>query len=174
MITREEKTRKLAQFSASLAGAQALVVAENTGLTAAEMADLRAKLHACEGRAQVVKNTLATIALKEEGRFSGICDKLSGPLIYGVGADAAAVAKVFVDTAKGNPKLVIRGGVLPDAESMDGKNVAALAALPSREQLLTTLAATLQAPMTTFVRTLNQVPTGFARALSALRDKNAS
>jgi len=53
---------------------------------------------------------------------------------------------------------------------MSAGEVAVLAKMPSRQELLTTLVATLQAPIAKFVRTLNEVPGKFARALAAVRD----
>ena len=170
MITREAKQEKINAFTARVESAQALIIAENTGLTAADMAALRARLAGCQARAQVVKNTLARRVLKD-GKFKAVQDKLSGPLVYGVGEDAAALAKAFVDTARENEKLVIRGGVLSDAADMDAAGVVALSSLPSRQELLGLLAGTMQAPIASFVRVLNEVPTSFVRALAAVRDK---
>jgi large subunit ribosomal protein L10 len=54
---------------------------------------------------------------------------------------------------------------------MSAKDVAALATMPSREQLIGMLLGTMQAPIATFVRTLNEVPGRFARTLAAVRDQ---
>jgi large subunit ribosomal protein L10 len=53
---------------------------------------------------------------------------------------------------------------------MSAKEVTALAALPSREELLARLVGTMQAPIAKFVRTLNEVPGKFVRTLAAVRD----
>jgi large subunit ribosomal protein L10 len=80
-----------------------------------------------------------------------------------------AVAKVLNDFAKGNEKFVITGGAIP-GQVMSAKDVASLASLPSREELLAKLVATMQAPIATFVRTLNEVPAKFVRTVAAVRD----
>ena len=85
-------------------------------------------------------------------------------------ADPVAVAKVLNDFAKGNEKFVIAGGAMP-GQMMSPKEIAALAALPSRDELLAKLLGTMQAPIAKFVRTLNEVPGKFVRTLAALRDK---
>lgn len=169
MLSRQNKEAKVSKMVASLAAAGGVVIAENQGLSVGEFNAIRKNLKAVGGSATVVKNTLATIAICEDKKFMSIADSLSGPLVYGVGEDAAALAKVFVDEAKNNPKLVIRGGVLPDAAPMDAEALQALAQLPSREVLLAQLAATLQSPIATFVRTLNEIPGGFVRAVDAVR-----
>lgn len=170
MITREAKQAKIHQFAARVEAAQALIIAENTGLSAAQLTALRIKLQDCDGRAQVVKNTLARLVLKD-GPFKAVSDKLSGPLIYGVGADPAALAKIFVDVAKDNQALVIRGGALADGDGLDAAAVVSLSKLPGRQELLGILAATMQAPVTSFVRALNDAPARLVRALAAIRDK---
>ena len=69
--------------------------------------------------------------------------------------------------AKGNEKFVIRAGCMPNAV-ISAKEVAALASLPSREELLSKLMGTMQAPIAQFVRTLNEVPSRFVRTLAAV------
>ena len=93
-------------------------------------------------------------------------------MIYGISADPAAAAKVLNDFSKTNDKLIIKAGSLPgNVLSLDC--VKALASLPSREELLSKLLGTMQAPIAQFVRTLNEVPTKFVRGLAAVRDQKA-
>jgi len=79
------------------------------------------------------------------------------------------VAKVLSGFAKDNEKLVLKAGAMADFV-MDGKAVKALATLPSREELLARLMATMQAPAAQLVRTLNEVPARLVRTLAAVRD----
>ena len=95
--------------------------------------------------------------------------KLAGPLIYGISKDPVAAAKLLNDFAKGNDKLTIKIGAMPNYV-MDAVGVKALATMPSREELLSKLLGTMQAPITQFVRTLNEIPTKFVRGLAAVRD----
>jgi large subunit ribosomal protein L10 len=93
-----------------------------------------------------------------------------GPLAYGISSDPVAVAKVLQGFAKDHEKFVIRAGAMHNVV-MSAREVADLARLPGRKELLTQLVATLQAPIAKFVRTLNEVPGKFARTLAAVRDK---
>jgi large subunit ribosomal protein L10 len=93
-----------------------------------------------------------------------------GPLVFGISADPVAAAKVLSDFAKANEKFVIKAGGMPN-QVMDAKGIQVLATMPSREELLAKLLGTMQAPITKFVCTLNEVPTGFVRGLAAVRDQ---
>ena len=135
------------------------------------MTQLRAKARASGVYFRVVKNTLVRRAVADTP-FAKLSDLMVGPLAYGIGRDPVAVAKVLNDFAKGNEKFVIAGGAMP-GQVMSPTEIAALAALPSREELLARLMGTMQAPIAKFVRTLNEVPGKFARALAAVRDKKA-
>ncbi len=118
---------------------------------------------------RVLKNTLVRRALAGTP-FEGLSAQLTGPLIYGISTDPVAAAKVLSDFAKSNDKLVITGGALPNS-LLNQDGVKALATMPSREELLSKLLGTMQAPIAQFVRTLNEVPTKFVRGLAAVRDQ---
>jgi large subunit ribosomal protein L10 len=120
---------------------------------------------------RVLKNTLARRAVVGTP-FEGLADKMVGPLIYGISPDPVAGAKVLNDFAKGNDKLVLKAGAMPNSV-LDVNGVKALATMPSRDELLSKLMGTMQAPIAQFVRTLNEVPTKFARGLAAVRDQKA-
>ena len=164
----QEKQAVVAEVAKQIAGAQAIVMAENRGMPVAAMTQLRAKARASGVYFRVVKNTLVRRAVADTP-FASLADKMVGPLAYGIGPDPVAVAKVLNDFAKGNEKFVITGGAMP-GQVMSAKEIAALATLPSREELIARLLATMQAPVTKLVRTLNEVPTKFVRALAAVRD----
>ncbi len=78
-----------------------------------------------------------------------------GPLMFGISADPVAAAKVLNDFAKSNDKFVIKAGAMPN-QVMDANAVKALATMPSREELLSKLLGTMQAPIAKFVRTLKR------------------
>jgi large subunit ribosomal protein L10 len=168
-LSLEQKGEVVADVSRALQDAQAIVVAEYRSLPVAEMTQLRAKARASKVYFHVVKNTLARRAVADTP-FSALADKMVGPLIYGISADPGAAAKVLHEFAKSNEKLVIKGGALPN-KLLGPNEVVSLALLPSREELLAKLMATMQAPIAQFVRTLNEVPARFARTLAALRDR---
>jgi large subunit ribosomal protein L10 len=168
----EEKQAVVAEVSEQVKGAQAIVLAEYRGLGVGNLTTLRREARKSGVYLRVLKNTLARRAVKDTP-FEKLADQMVGPLMYGISSDPVNAAKVLSEFAKGNDKFVIRGGGMPNAV-ISAKDVTALANMPSREQLLATLAATLQAPIAKFARTLNEVPTSFARALAAVRDQKAA
>ncbi len=164
----QQKEAVVAEVAKQVAGAQAIVLAENRGMPVADMTKLRANARASGVYFRVVKNTLVRRAVSGTP-FEKLSDRMVGPLAYGIGQDPVAVAKVLNDFAKGNEKFVITAGAMA-GQVMSAKDVAALAALPSREELLARLMGTMQAPVAKFVRTLNEVPGKFVRTLAAVRD----
>ena len=129
---------------------------------------LRAKARKSGLYLRVLKNTLARRAVKGTP-FEKLSDKMVGPLMYGIGTDPVACAKVLSEFARENELFVIRGGAMPNSPMSD-KDVKALALLPSREELLAKLMGTMQAPVAKLVRTMNEVPGKFVRTLAAYRD----
>jgi large subunit ribosomal protein L10 len=168
----EQKQTVVAEVAKQVAGAQAIVLAENRGMAVAAMTQLRARARASGVYFKVVKNTLVRRAVADTP-FASLADKMVGPLAYGIGADPVAVAKVLNDFAKGNEKFVIAGGAMP-GQLMSAKEISALASLPSREELIAKLLGTMQAPIVKLVRTMNEVPGKFVRTLAAVRDAKAA
>jgi large subunit ribosomal protein L10 len=164
----EEKKALIAEVSAKVAQAQTIVLAEYRSLKVGEITLLRAKARGAGIYFRVLKNTLARRAVADTP-FAGLAQHMTGPLVYGISPDPVAVAKVLNDFAKGNDKLVIRAGAMPN-QVMSPKEVATLASLPSRLELISKLMGTMQAPIAKFARTLNEVPGKFVRTLAAVRD----
>ena len=171
-LNRQEKAVVIDEVSAEVAKAQAIIVAEYRGLTVGKATQLRKQARGAGVYLRVLKNTLARRAVQGTP-FEVLSDKMVGPLIYGIGPDPVAVAKVLSSFAKDNDKLVIMGGAMANF-AMDVNAVKALATMPSREELLSKLLGTMQAPIAQFVRTLNEVPTKFVRGLAAVRDQKES
>lgn len=165
----EQKKAVVAEVSAQVATAQAIIVAEYRGLEVGVMTVLRAKARNAGVYLRVMKNTLVRRAVKDTP-FDKLSEKMTGPLVYGISSDPVAGAKVLNDFAKANERFVIKAGGLPNSV-ITAKEVTALANMPGREQLLATLLGTMQAPMAKFVQTLNEVPGRFVRTLAAVRDQ---
>jgi large subunit ribosomal protein L10 len=170
-LNREEKAAVVSEVSAQVARAGAIVMAEYRGLEVAAITGLRKQARESGVYLRVLKNTLVRRAV-DGTPYAQLSDQMVGPLMYGIAEDPVAAAKVLADFAKGNDKLVLKGGAMPNAV-MDVERVKALASLPSRDELLSMLMGTMQAPVAKFVRTLNEVPSKFARALAAVRDQKA-
>jgi len=164
----DSKKAVVAEVSAEIANAQSIIVAEYRGLEVGDITKLRANARKAGVYLRVLKNTLVRRAVAGTP-FEGLKEQMVGPLIYGISKDPVAAAKTLNDFAKSNDKLVLKGGAMANYV-MDANSVKALANMPSREELLSKLLGTMQAPITQFVRTLNEVPTKFVRGLAAVRD----
>ncbi len=157
----DDKKAVVAEVSAEVAQAQTIVIAEYRGLGVTNLTQLRANARKADVYLRVLKNTLARRAVADTP-FASLADEMTGPLIYGISSDPVAAAKVLNDFAKTNDKLVIKAGSYA-GNVLDKAGVAALASIPSREELLARLLGTMQAPVS-----------GFARALAALAEKQAA
>ena len=156
-----EKKAVVADVSEQVASAQVIVVAEYRGTGVADMTILRANARDAGVYLRVLKNSLVRRAV-EGTAFSGLANDMVGPLIFGISKDPVAAAKVLNNFAKTNDKFAIKAGAVPN-QVLDVAGVQALASMLSREELLAK-----------FARTLNEVPTKFARALAAVRDAKAA
>jgi large subunit ribosomal protein L10 len=165
----EGKKEVVAEVSARLKNAQTVVLAEYRGLPVEDITVLRKEARASGVYLRVLKNSLARRAVQGTP-FEKLSDQMVGPLAYGISDDPVAAAKVLHAYAKKNEKLVIKGGMMPNY-LMSAKEVGSLATMPSRDELLSTLLGTMQAPIAKFVQTLNEVPTKFVRAVAAVRDQ---
>jgi large subunit ribosomal protein L10 len=162
----EQKQAVVAEISAQLTNAQAVVLAEYRSLQVGEMTELRKRARSSGVYLRVLKNTLARRAVADTP-FKGLIDKMVGPLAYGISSDPVAAAKVLHEYARSNEKFVIRAGAMPDVV-MSPKEVGDLARMPGRQELLAMLMATMQAPVAKLVRTLNEVPGKFVRTVAAV------
>lgn len=165
----EQKQAVVAEVSAQLAGAQAVILAEYRSIAVKDMTELRKKARGSGVYLRVLKNTLARRAVAGTP-FKGLTEKMVGPLAYGISSDPVAAAKVLQEFARDHDKFVIRAGAMPNVV-LSAREVVELAKMPSRRELLAKLVAALQAPIAKFVRTLNEVPGKFARTLAAVRDQ---
>ncbi len=166
----EQKQAVVAEVSAEVARAQAIVLAEYRGLPVGNMTELRRRARTSGVYLRVLKNTLARRAVAETP-FAGLSEQMIGPLAYGISADPVAVAKVLHEFSRENAeKFMIRGGAMPNVV-MTPAQVADLARMPSRSELLATLLGTMQAPIAKLARTLNEVPGKFVRTLAALQEQ---
>jgi large subunit ribosomal protein L10 len=164
----EQKQAVVAEVSAQLAKAQTVILAEYRSIPVKDMTELRKKARVSGVYLRVLKNTLARRAVAGTP-FKGLTEKMVGPLAYGISSDPVAAAKVLQDFARDHDRFVIKAGAMPNLVLSAGE-VVELAKMPSRQELLAKLVATLQAPIAKFVRTLNEVPGKFARTLAAVRD----
>ena len=164
----EEKKAIVAEVCAQVANAQAIIIAEYRGIEVGRMTQIRAKTRESGIYFRVIKNSLVRRAVADTP-YAELAKHMVGPLVYGISADPVAVAKVLHEFSKGNEKFVIKAGAMGE-HVMSRDEITALAALPSREELLSKLLGTMQAPIAKFVQTLNEVPARFVRGLAMVRD----
>lgn len=164
----EEKKAIVAEVCAQVANAQAIIIAEYRGIEVGQMTQLRAKTRESGIYFRVIKNSLVRRAVADTP-YAELAKHMVGPLVYGISADPVAAAKVLHEFSKGNEKFVIKAGAMGE-HVMSRDEITALAALPSREELLSRLLGTMQAPIAKFVQTLNEVPARFVRGLAMVRD----
>ncbi len=167
-----DKVAVVTEVRSRLDAAEAVVVTEYRGLDVAALAELRRSLRDAGGTYKIYKNTLLRIAAREQGLE--LDDLLTGPTAVAfVEGDVAGVAKALRDYARGNPALVLKGGLLGEVR-IGAEQISALAELPSREQMLSEIAGLFAAPMQQFASLLDAVPRTFAYGLQALIDKGGA
>ena len=144
-LNRNEKAAVVSDVAAQAAKSQTLALAEYRGLTVEALNKLRVDARSKGVYLHVLKNTLARRAVAGTP-FEAAAESMVGPLIYGFSEDAVAAAKVIADFAKTNDKLVIKGGAY-GGKALDVNDVKALAAVPSKEVLLSQIAGLLKSPV---------------------------
>ncbi len=145
-VSRAQKAETIEALNKTFSDNEIVVVCHFTGLTVAEITDLRVKLRAEDGSFTVTKNRLAQRAVKGT-RYEGLDTMFKGPTGIAVSRDPVAAARVAYDFAKTNDKLVILGGALGD-KILDKTAMETLAQLPSLDALRGKIVGILQAPAT--------------------------
>ncbi|MEC9367091.1 MAG: 50S ribosomal protein L10 [Pseudomonadota bacterium] len=169
-MERAQKRELVETLHDSFAGAGVVVVAHYSGLTVAQMTELRRKMRDVGGSVRVAKNRLAKLAL-EGTDVNGIKDMLQGPTCIAISADPVAAPKIAVEFAKVNEKLVILGGSMGQTV-LDPEGVKALASLPSLDELRGKLVGLIQAPASKIARVVGAPAAQLARVFAAQGRKN--
>ncbi|WP_134686772.1 50S ribosomal protein L10 [Brevibacillus migulae] len=155
-VIREEKVQAVNEIATKLRESQSTVVADYRGLTVAQVTELRKQLREAGVEFKVYKNSLTRLATAQEN-LTELDAQLTGPNAIAFSKeDVIAPAKVLADFAKKNEKLEIKGGVI-EGKVVDADQIKALAALPSREGLLSMLLSVLQAPVRNFALAVKAV-----------------
>ena len=149
-MDRKQKTDLVNSLHDTFEGAASVVIVHCIGFTVAESTDLRTKMRNENCSFKVTKNRIARIALKDT-KYQHMDSLFKGPTAIGSSKDPVMAAKILVDFAKENEKLVIVGGGLED-KSLSKTDVEALAKLPSLTDLRGKLVGLLQAPASKILR----------------------
>lgn len=171
-MDRAEKQVSIETLKGVFAGAGAVVVTHNLGLTVAELTDLRLRLRKEGAALKVVKNTLVQKAL--DGAIGEAANSLfKGPVAIAYGVDPVSAAKVVAEYAKSNDKLSIVGGILGQDTVLSVDAVKSLATLPSLDQIRSQLIGLVNSPATKVAGVVQAPAAQLARLFSAYANKAA-
>ena len=167
-MKKAEKEQLVTELRDKLKSAQSLYYTDFTGLNVKRMTELRRRLKRAGIDYVVIKNTLALRAVNESGLVG---EKLKGPTGLVVGKDPVTAARLLTEFAKEfEDKPTMKGGLL-QGKAINNAQLKRMASLPSREQMLADLAASMQSPMAAFVGALTGPLYMFAGALDALKSQ---
>ena len=164
-MDRAEKESMVASLHQTFEDVSIVVVTHYSGLTVAEMGELRDQMREAGTVFKVTKNRLTRRAL-EGTKYQSLEEMFTGPTAIAYSEDPVAAAKAAVNFSKTNNKLIVLGGALGD-EQLDVNAVKSLASLPSLEELRAKIAGMISTPATRIAVVL-QAPAGqVARVLGA-------
>ena len=171
-MDRAQKEKLVEELGQIFESSGVVVVSHYEGLTVAEMQDLRGRMREAGGSVRVAKNKLAKIAL--DGKpCESIATYLTGMTVLAYSEDPVAAAKVVNDYAKENDKLSILGGAMGDS-ALDVAGVKAVAAMPSREELVASIVGCIGAPASNIAGAIGAPASNIASILSTIEDKAAA
>jgi large subunit ribosomal protein L10 len=171
-VDRAQKEKVVEELGQIFESSGVVVVARYDGMTVAEMQGLRADMRAAGGSVRVAKNRLAKIAL--DGKpCASIGKLLTGMTVLAFSEDPVAAAKVVEKFAKGNEKLVILGGAMGDT-ALDAAGVRAVASMPSREELIAQIVASIGAPASNIAGAIGAPASNIAGILKTIEERAAA
>ena len=169
-MDRAAKSELVASLGQVFKATQVVVVAHYSGLTVAQMQNLRRQMKQAGASVKVAKNRLAKIAL-EGTDVASIAPLLKGPALIAFSGDPVAAPKVAVDFAKAHERFVILGGAMGKT-ALDTNGVRALASLPSLDELRAKLIGLIQAPATKIAQVVTAPAAKVARVVQAYASKS--
>ncbi len=170
-LTKQKKVSMLGDLSEKVKGAKIIIFARNNGLKLDEMSELRSQIKEQGNDFQVAKKTLLKIALADN-KFPQVSDEiLDGPIAIAIShMDEMAPTKTMANFMKKHEALEFMGGIY-EGEVIDAAYLKALAAVPSKPELLAKFMGSAMSPVQGFVGVLNNTMSGFVRALNAIAQK---
>jgi large subunit ribosomal protein L10 len=170
--TLENKKEIVADLKESLSESQLMFIINYSGLSVKEITDLRNRLRPKGAVCKVTKNTFMNIAIQDDERWQPISEILKGDSAFViVKEDLGGAIKAYQDFQKAAKKTEIRGGVM-DGKLLKEADLKAIADLPSKEQLIAQIAGAINGVATKLAVGINEVPSGLARALQQMADKD--
>ena len=169
-MDRAEKREFVTTLNEVFKDTGSVVVAHYTGLTVAQMGDLRSRMRVAGGTVKVAKNRLAKIALQGT-ESEGMSALFTGQTLIAYSDDPVTAPKVAADFAKSNDKLVILGGAM-GSTILDADGIKALAALPSLDELRAKIVGMISTPATRIAQVVNAPAGQLARVFGAYARKD--
>ncbi len=146
----------VAEIKAKFAAADAVIMVDYRGLTNKEIETLRVALRGVDASMKVYKNSLTEIAMRELA-LPAMDDILAGPTAFVfANGEANVSAKEIANFAKIHKELELKGGLI-DSQVVGSDAIKAIAALPSRDELLAKLLGTMKNPMANFARVIDAI-----------------
>jgi len=171
-VDRAQKEELVAELKTTFDETTSVIVAHYSGLTVAEMTDLRSRMREAGAQFRVTKNRLTKLAL-DGTKCDPLTQFFAGPTAIAYSDDPVAAARVTVEFAKENEKLIVLGGMMGETE-LDSAGVKALASMPSLDELRGKIVGLLNAPATKIAGVL-QAPAGqLARVVGAYGQSDAA
>ena len=165
----EQKKAIVAEVADVASSAYSAIAAEYRGLTVEDLTVLRKEARNNGVYLRVVKNTLAKRAVADTD-FECMTEGFTGPLVLAFSQeDPGAAARVIHDFVKDHNDMIIRM-VSISGRLLDPSEIKTLAKMPTYEQAISILMATMKAPVQKLATTLNEVPGKLVRTIAAIRD----
>lgn len=166
-LTREQKEQLAESYQNGLAKALNVFLLGFEGISVPDVTELRNQVRESGGEYVVVKNRLALRAI-EGAQLESLKSEFKGTTAAAFSnADAAGLAKALTEFAKKVPAVTLKSGLL-DGQTVAAAEIQEIASLPSRDELIAKLLFLLQSPVTSFVRTLNEIPRQFVGVLDQI------
>jgi large subunit ribosomal protein L10 len=164
-ISRDKKQSLVSELSELLGTAKMTAFAAYEGLSVADLQELRRAAREAGVTIKVVKNRLVRVALEQSDALKNVdTSTLKGQLLYAISADdEVAPAQALANFAKTHEALKLTGGISAEGNLLSEAEVKALATLPSKNELIAQVLATLSSP-------LDSVMNGLSGNLHALLD----
>jgi len=170
--TRQQKENILTKASKSTKESKSLVFIGYHGLSVPEFEELRKDLRKDNVKVEVIKKTLLKKALESAGMDSEVKNLGEGLAVAYAMGDEVSAPKILTKYKKTNDKLQIYGGIL-ESKFVQEDTIVALSKILSRPELYAKLVGSLNSPVSSFVRTISGVTTGFVRALDGIRQSKS-
>jgi large subunit ribosomal protein L10 len=156
MLSKTDKEEIVASLRTKIDKAQALFLTNFIGIESNEAVAIRKEIREANGTVVVTRNTLFRIAAKGTYAEELLKDLKGTNAVAFAFEDAPGVAKALLDANKANELVSLGAGFL-DQKPLAATDVMALAKLPSRDEMLGTLLATFNAPVSAFARVMDAI-----------------